>query len=41
MPRNTRITLFRILGGALLAFALPAPASAELRHVRINVLGMD
>lgn len=27
---------------ALVAFTLiPAPAHAELRHVRINVLGMD
>jgi hypothetical protein len=33
--------LRRIACAALLALALPAPASAELRQVRINVLGMD
>jgi hypothetical protein len=33
--------LTRLVCAALLALALPAPASAELRHVRINVLGMD
>ena len=30
-----------LAGAALLGLLLPAPASAELRHVRINVLGMD
>jgi len=35
------MTITRLASLALLALLLPAPASAELRHVRINVLGMD
>ena len=31
----------RLVAAALFALMLPAPVSAELRHVRINVLGMD
>ena len=37
MRRMTSTALFV----ALALMAVPAPASAELRHVQINVLGMD
>ena len=35
------MNLRRLACAALLMLALPAPVLAELRQVRINVLGMD
>ena len=38
--RRTEMNVIRLASAALFVLMLPAPASAELRLVRIDVLGM-